>query len=297
MTSNLSGFKPKHKQGEAKQTSYESNEVDIPKDYLVAEPYDAKPIVFKPIDFLKTTLPEYDGAYAVVLDHVLSESECSKLIELAEASVMDKDKVGDSSWQPALVNIGAGWEILQADYRNSDRIIWDNQVIVDRMWARIEKVAGIKDCLISFNEEEFLGGGKKNRQPGSNWDFYQVNKRLRFLKYGSGQFFRPHCDGPYGELTPEGEILQTHFTVHLYLNDSRAEAGPEAELVGGATSFLSSNNQKKLDVDPKAGRVLIFQHHRLYHCGDDVLAGTKYTVRTDIMYKLRNEDGEGSAVI
>ncbi len=80
--------------------------------------------------------------------------------------------------------------------------------------------------------------------------------------------------------------MQTHFTVHLYLNDSKAEAGESADLVGGATSFLSANEERKVDVNPKAGRVLIFQHRRLYHSGDDVLLGTKYTVRTDIMYEL-----------
>ena len=41
-----------------------------------------------------------------------------------------------------------------------------------------------------------------------------------------------------------------------------------------------------MDVDPKAGRVLIFQHRKLYHSGDDVVAGIKYTMRTDIMYEL-----------
>lgn len=65
-----------------------------------------------------------------------------------------------------------------------------------------------------------------------------------------------------------------------------AEAGKSAELVGGATSFLSGDSERKVDVDPKAGRVLIFQHRRLFHCGDDVVKGTKYTMRTDIMYEL-----------
>jgi hypothetical protein len=75
------------------------------------------------------------------------------------------------------------------------------------------------------------------------------------------------------------------FTIHLYLNDSKAEV-EGAELVGGATTFYSSDEKRRIDVDPKAGRVLIFQHRRLYHSGDDVLAGIKYTMRTDIMYEL-----------
>ncbi len=59
-----------------------------------------------------------------------------------------------------------------------------------------------------------------------------------------------------------------------------------AELVGGATTFFSNDEKRRLDVQPKAGRVLIFQHRRLYHSGDDVLKGTKYTMRTDIMYQF-----------
>jgi 2OG-Fe(II) oxygenase superfamily len=93
-----------------------------------------------------------------------------------------------------------------------------------------------------------------------------------------------HCDGPYSE-EKDGKVFRTHYTVHLYLNDSVAEAGESAGLVGGATSFLSYSEDEKMDVNPKAGRVLIFQHRGLYHSGDDVIRGTKYTMRTDIMYE------------
>ena len=62
--------------------------------------------------------------------------------------------------------------------------------------------------------------------------------------------------------------------------------GEAAELVGGATSFLSAEEDKRIDVDPRTGRVLIFQHAGLYHCGDEVKAGVKYTMRTDILYEL-----------
>jgi hypothetical protein len=101
-----------------------------------------------------------------------------------------------------------------------------------------------------------------------------------------------HCDGTY--ITPDGK-QETFFTVHLYLNDSAQALGipdPEpgstdprlvdsedkpAELLrGGATTFHSTRKgDKRMDVDPKAGRVLIFQHNRLLHSGDDVKAGIK----------------------
>ena len=47
----------------------------------------------------------------------------------------------------------------------------------------------------------------------------------------------------------------------------------------------SGEVQKRLDVVPKMGRVLIFQQRDLLHSGDDVTAGTKLTMRTDLMYK------------
>ncbi|KAH6655928.1 hypothetical protein BKA67DRAFT_498728, partial [Truncatella angustata] len=270
------------------KTVYQSRDIQVPADYLRSDPHDARPIEYQQIDFAKTVLPEFDGGYAVILDYVLSPSECAKLIQLAESSVVNEDKVENGNpWQPALVNIGGGYEVLQASYRNSDRIIWDQQEIVDRLWARMEKVPEIQQKLGRFNEIDLLGARKLNGKPGMNWDFHRVNKRLRFLKYGPGQFFRPHCDGAYTESgRDDDKVIRTHFTLHLYLNDSKAQGGDDADLEGGATSFLSSDELRKLDVDPKAGRVLIFQHQRLYHSGDDVKAGTKYTVRTDIMYEL-----------
>ena len=83
--------------------------------------------------------------------------------------------------------------------------------------------------------------------------------------------------------------------MHLYLNDSVVEAGetgqtwPAPDLVGGATSFFSGDETRKFDVNPKAGRVLLFQHDGLYHSGDDVVNGTKYTMRTDVMFELQRD--------
>ncbi len=51
-------------------------------------------------------------------------------------------------------------------------------------------------------------------------------------------------------------------------------------------------------MDPKIGRVLIFQHKRLYHSGDEVTAGVKYTVRSDVMFEFEGEnDGADGDII
>jgi hypothetical protein len=106
-------------------TSYTSKHVDFRDTFLTSTPPDAQPILTYPIDFKQTPLPEYDGHYAVVLDNVLSESECKQLIDYAEMSAGKGDEgVENDGWKPALVNVGPGKEILAPEYRNSDRIIW-----------------------------------------------------------------------------------------------------------------------------------------------------------------------------
>ena len=87
----------------------------------------------------------------------------------------------------------------------------------------------------------------------------------------------------------DGRIFKTHFTVHLYLSDSTSDADMKtgkSPLSGGATTFLSTDEQRQVDVQPRAGRVLVFQHRLLRHAGADVLDGTKYTMRADVWYEL-----------
>lgn len=74
----------------------------------------------------------------------------------------------------------------------------------------------------------------------------------------------------------------THFTAHIYLNDSSTTADG---LQGGATSFLSSDRSSRVDVSPKAGSMLIFQQADMLHEGARVYDGVKYTVRMELFYE------------
>ena len=40
-----------------------------------------------------------------------------------------------------------------------------------------------------------------------------------------------------------------------------------------------------MDVTPKVGRVLLFQQRMLWHSGEEVTKGLKYTLRTDLLYE------------
>lgn len=96
-----------------------------------------------------------------------------------------------------------------------------------------------------------------------------------------------HGDGSYA--TPDDKE-RSFLTLHLYLNSS---GDTEGGVKGGSTRFLPYNylsqsldrDSECLDIEPKVGRVLIFQHQGLIHSGEPVTAGTKYTMRTDIMYE------------
>ncbi|PVF92612.1 hypothetical protein CPB86DRAFT_744082 [Serendipita vermifera] len=297
--------------GRVIKTSYASKkEVAIPKEFLTTTPYDAKPILTYPIDFKDTPLPEYDGHFAVVLDNVLSESECIQLIEYAEESAgSGEEGVGNKGWKAALVNAGVGKEVLAPEYRNSDRIIWDNQEVVDRIWERCLQGEGLRQQLRSIEGHKAMQGPTAVKR-GEKWNMTRLNERMRFLKYGPGQFFKEHCDGSY---QVPGKDERSFITLHLYLNDSvQATTPPQSSsdvhtsfpqpipndqpsshfepLQGGATPFYSTDMKRRLDVDPKAGRVLLFQHRGLLHSGDYVTSGIKYTMRTDLMYEFEFKD-------
>lgn len=165
------------------KTNYTSKEVDIPDHFLTTFPSDWKPVTVHPIDFSTTDLPEYASCYAVVLENVLSASECLELLSLAEQSVidpvpLDTNDTETDKWKPALVNYLPGYEVLVPDYRNSDRIIWDNQVLMDRLLERCFLGEGIKEQLLGIEGNEGVQGqGGVERE--EKWRVTRLNQRMR----------------------------------------------------------------------------------------------------------------------
>ncbi|KAF2758581.1 hypothetical protein EJ05DRAFT_464436 [Pseudovirgaria hyperparasitica] len=244
------------------------------KHLLTSPPPD---ITIKDIDFDDTNLSgaKYGGLDAKILDNVLTAAECAALIAVAET-------VGH--WERAMVNIGNGKQALYTDTRNCGRIIWDDKEIVNRLWQRVKP--HIEPWTRLEGRAEVTGNGPAKRK--EVWRATRLNERMRFLKYVGGEFFRPHCDGTYE--TPDRKE-RSYYTLHLYLNDAMNAAPGERPLQGGATVFHDYTMRERYEVVPKVGRVLVFQHRSLLHSGDDVVQGTKYTLRTDIMYELDSMDG------
>jgi len=244
----------------------------LPSDFLSTP---SPNITFQKIDFTKTPIPEYAGLNAFIIDNALSKSECQTLVEAAEATT-------NGVWEQAMVNVGMGMQQLMKDVRDCGRIIWDSQAVVDAIWSRVSalvlpEMEGLK------NAPRITGAGPAKR--GETWKLTRPNERMRFLKYGAGQYFKAHRDGCY--VTPDGSEI-SFYTMHLYLNESDPSS-KEGKLQGGATVFHYYETDKELKVEPKVGRILVFQHKHLLHSGEDVLGGIKMTLRTDLMYKRVEE--------
>jgi hypothetical protein len=98
-----------------------------------------------------------------------------------------------------------------------------------------------------------------------------LNERFRFYRYTPGQKFAWHSDGPFRRENGEISLL----TFMIYLNDGYH---------GGATRF------EWTEVAGKAGMALVFDHG-LLHEGAELIDGTKYVMRSDVMYGRMGQYG------
>jgi hypothetical protein len=176
------------------RTSYTNMPVHIPDSFLAPLP-DPSTIKVSKIDFEDSSLPEYKRLYAVVLDNVISKEECDQLLFMAEMSVgahRGGDEPENNGWKPAMVNVGRNHEVLVLDYRNSDRIIWDERVVAKRLWDRVMSGKGMKEYFSILEGEEYAPVVGDTISRGERWVITEqgLNERLRFLKYGAGQYFR-----------------------------------------------------------------------------------------------------------
>lgn len=176
-------------------TSYTSLPIDIPDTFL-APLLDPSSIKVKRIDFANTVLSEYEDRHAIVLDNLLSKEECDQLIHMAELSAgghTGEEPPKNNGWVTAMVNAGPGHEFHAPDYRNSDRIIWDEREITQRLWRRVLQGEGIEEEILTLHGEEYVTViGRTAFNHGERWvaTEHGINERMRFLRYGPGQFFR-----------------------------------------------------------------------------------------------------------
>jgi prolyl 4-hydroxylase len=131
------------------------------------------------------------------------------------------------------------------EIRNNTRVMADDTELAARLWDRFRQ--------------------RTDLEPVGDFGPVGLNERFRYYRYTAGQAFRWHRDGAF--IRNENE--QSFFTFMVYLNDG---------FDGGRTEFEHES------VVPKAGRLLVFDHG-LRHQGAEVLRGTKYVLRSDVMFE------------
>jgi hypothetical protein len=134
-----------------------------------------------------------------------------------------------------------------------------------------------------------------------------LNPRLRVLRYDAidNDIFKPHFDaatttnvmGGGGDTTTNMTSL---LTVLIYLND-----GNGIDFSGGETHFIDHSINPKMSsssvddvsstttttllvVVPQAGDVVVFEHD-LYHSSAPLTVGTKFVLRTDVLFEYRGD--------
>jgi prolyl 4-hydroxylase len=146
-------------------------------------------------------------------------------------------------------------DVVMDDVRNNERVILDDRSLAAELFGRAE------ESLPAVIEGHRLVG---------------FNERWRFYRYSHGQTFKPHRDGSYMRMDSWEE---SQMTFMIYLNDG---------MTGGETRFFAGMDQAfrrtpYLSVKPTEGMALIFLHS-IWHEGAVVHSGTKYVLRTDVMY-------------
>lgn len=131
-------------------------------------------------------------------------------------------------------------------FRNNDRVTLQEPILAEKLFNRVTAVVELHD------EEGFSPVG--------------CNPRFHVYSYNTpGDQFTLHADQPY--------ILDdtiSFYTVLVYLSDDYE--GGEV-LLGGTEKFRA-----------RAGSALVFPHYIL-HGAAPLISGTRYTMRTDVMYR------------
>lgn len=157
-----------------------NNKIDIPalRHDLLNHPVDTSRITKTDLDFKSLDI-RYEGLYATILDNCFTPAECAALLTLAEAHT-------SGVWEQAMINVGGGKQRLITDSRDCGRIIWDDEAIAERIWSRVKD--SVPEIQLLRNEPKVTGLGPAKRREA--WWCGRCNERMRFLRYGAGQYFR-----------------------------------------------------------------------------------------------------------
>ncbi|GAA5977383.1 hypothetical protein JCM5350_002447 [Sporobolomyces pararoseus] len=147
------------------------------------------------------------------------------------------------------------------------------QVQDDDFARELYEKTGLREALEGQGE---VVDGRSGRRPAG------LNGNIRCYRYDKGSFFGPHYDDDFYD-SKTGATSE--WTLLVYLS------GIETGVQGGETAFYPNPSRKgngpAIVPELRAGRALLHRHGRLcsLHEGREVLEGTKWVLRSDIMFK------------
>jgi hypothetical protein len=204
-----------------------------------------------------------------VLEGVLSDGECKRLLESAERS-------GFSFWD------ANGVSKRSLAVRNADTLEFECVSLCSVLWERLR--AHVPE-RVEISEEQ----PRFEPDLEGSWRACGLNTHLLLNRYGGGGHFAPHVDGS----TIVDFNRRSLYTVLLYLNECeeggatqllRAEQG-EATQTDGTGASIARETFVVHAVRPVCGRGLLYWHQVL-HAGERVgPSSVKYCLRTDVMYE------------
>ena len=85
-----------------------------------------------------------------------------------------------------MIDAGYGMQMLDTTVRNCGRIVCDDHEIAERIWARVKDAVPEIGVLKDWPDVT----GERVCERKEVWKMTRLNERLRFLKYGAGDYFR-----------------------------------------------------------------------------------------------------------
>jgi len=157
----------------------------------------------------------------------------------------------NEGFKEALINVRGDGQVMNKDVRDNDKHTFQARDLASQLW----------DLIQEHVPAEIEG-----------WTASGLNEQFRIYRYKDGQQFKRHMDGAF----KRDEFEHSKITAIIYLNEG---------FEGGETVFVTPYEI----IEPLAGTLLLFAHKQL-HMGSPVPEGTKYILRSDVMYKKIREE-------
>lgn len=249
-----------------------------------------------------------------MLNDVLSRAECAELLGLLEAIGFEPDEPIDSSSSLLpIAKVGGGFAALCDDEEDelspppprkeksfgsrSKTVVW----LADKMTND-----SLFDRCVSHLPQHFENCSDARGAPRGRGDVCGFNARWRCYKYDAGGIYRPHIDGawPGSGISQDGAYQfdaygdrLSKLTAVVYLNE---------HFDGGSTAFYKASSDDDdfslgvTGVKPRTGSILFFPHGdavgSLLHEGASVRNGSKFIIRTEVLYRYASSAEKGAFV-